>query len=118
MINVMVHGGASGSPVFALHVPAVLGVLYAGLTEPVRSAGGDEVVTSTPYSYVVPANFLEHALRKIRGSNQFALPSDTLTLAEMLATYRREEMFPRGEDDTDTVAVHRLVAARTTPPSP
>ena len=117
MINVMVHGGASGSPVFALHVPAVLGVLYAGLTDTVQSAGGDLVETTTPYSYVVPAHFLEHALRKIRGSDQFALPSDTLTLDAMLATYHREEMFPRGEDDTDAVAVRRLVAART-PPSP
>src|SRR5260370_8790405 len=48
-INVMVQGGASGSPVFLSESGEVIGVLYAGLNDP-------RVTLLTPDLYTVPTN--------------------------------------------------------------
>lgn len=98
MINVMTQGGASGSPVFAPDRPAVIGVLYAGLNDVAESPGLPAAyVVPTNQSYVVPAHYLEYVLNKLKKKKAFVLPSDTLSLEEMLATYKRENLNPRGE---------------------
>ena len=98
MINVMTQGGASGSPVFAPDRPSVIGVLYAGLNDVAMSPGvPGPYRVPTNQSYVVPAHFLEHILAKPEIERSFSLPPDTLSLEEMLATYQREVLRPRGE---------------------
>ena len=98
MINVMTQGGASGSPVFAPDRPAVIGVLYAGLNDVARSPGMPAAYrVPTNQSYVVAAHYLEHVLDKLKNEKAFVLPPDTLSLEEMMATYKRENLKPRGE---------------------
>ncbi len=98
MINVMTQGGASGSPVFAPDRAAVVGVLYAGLNDVATSPGLPAPYrVPTNQSYVVPAHYLEYVLEKVKGEKGFALPPDTLSLDEMIATYQLETMKPRGE---------------------
>jgi hypothetical protein len=98
MINVMTQGGASGSPVFAPDRPSVIGVLYAGLEDVATSPGVPAPYrVPTNQSYVVPAHFLEHLLAKPEIEKSFSLPPDTLSLEEMLATYERHVLKPRGE---------------------
>jgi S1-C subfamily serine protease len=98
MINVMTQGGASGSPVFAPDRPAVIGVLYAGLHELEESPRMPApYLVPTNLSYVVPAHYVEHMLEKIKAKNRFELPSDTMSLEEMVARFQRKVLQPRGE---------------------
>lgn len=89
MLNVMAQGGASGSPVFLQDDPAVVGILYGGLNE---LYSGDVQGVRVPYkvptnfSYCVPGRLLQLALDNIHTKPELALPSDTMTLDEMLAT--------------------------------
>jgi hypothetical protein len=91
MINVMVQGGASGSPVFLADTGDVIGVLYAGL-EDIKStislSQSDKrnldpsthshlFKTPTNISYVVPAHYIEKMLDLIMNAENFKFPEDT-----------------------------------------
>ncbi len=104
MVNVMVQGGASGSPVFLLETGEVIGVLYASLQEDritnIRmSINNDGLIISpdlsshrhlfkapTSLSYVVPAHFLETSLKSIKNNNELKFPENTQSLDEYIHT--------------------------------
>lgn len=91
MLNVMVQGGASGSPVFRPDSGRVVGVLCASLRErqeiQVGEPGTEAHTTAihlfpTNISFVVPAHFLRGALEQLPPPN---LPSDLPSLAMISA---------------------------------
>jgi len=95
MINIMVQGGASGSPVFLPETGDVIGVLYGGLEEdrmtssklPYRmykdivhlepSIHEHRIKIPTNISYVVPANIIEKTLEQIISNDNYVFPDDT-----------------------------------------
>lgn len=64
-INVMVQGGASGSPVFNQETGEVLGLVYAGLYNFETGEGRSKQRVPTNYTYVVPAHYIVNALPSI-----------------------------------------------------
>jgi hypothetical protein len=100
MINVMVQGGASGSPVFLPESGDVIGVLYGSLEDTRSSLSAlpkkyrkdiehlDPSFHShlfnapTNISYVVPAHYIEKMLQGVKERTDFEFPDDTLTLEE------------------------------------
>jgi hypothetical protein len=92
VINLMSMGGASGSPVFLSENGRVIGILNAGLTQPVplytkvhNSLQATGLVqTSTNFTYVVPAYYIASTLKHLRGDTRFALPPGTPTLQEII----------------------------------
>jgi S1-C subfamily serine protease len=84
-INVMVQGGASGSPVFLSDSGEVVGVLYAGLNDPRVTLHNQDLYTvPTNISYVVPSHYLRMALRELEQLGEMNAPSDAKTIEEML----------------------------------
>ncbi len=103
MINIMVQGGASGSPVFLRETGEVIGVLYASLEQKRKSINlfssppkdnSDYLDPSlhqhymsipTNISYVVPAHYINKILENIEKDKNLYFPNDTLTLEEFIA---------------------------------
>jgi S1-C subfamily serine protease len=82
-VNVMVQGGASGSPVFLASTGAVIGILYGMLKERKHTVGLREPYqVPTNISYVVPANYLTALIDEI--GKEMTLPDDELTLDEII----------------------------------
>jgi hypothetical protein len=92
VINLMSMGGASGSPVFMASNGHVIGILNAGLTQPVAlyTRVNDSlqatglIQTSTNFTYVVPAYYIASTLKHLKSDERFALPGDTPTLQEII----------------------------------
>lgn len=92
VINLMSIGGASGSPVFLADNGRMIGILNAGLTQPVplyTEIGGSLqatglVRTSTNFTYVVPSYYIASTLKHLRNDTRFALPPDTPTLQQII----------------------------------
>lgn len=78
-INVMVQGGASGSPVFRPDTGKVVGLLYAALVERQR-----DNIQPTNISYVLSGGNLSKCLAVVAGMTEFAPPSDAPSVQEML----------------------------------
>lgn len=86
-INVMIQGGASGSPVFLPSNGKVIGVLYGALTERNETIGAkDKYSVPTNISYVVPARYLTKALDLIKNDPNFRLPDDAQSIDQMITT--------------------------------
>lgn len=87
-INVMVQGGASGSPVFQWESGKVLGILYASLKDlcyfAINNNHYSVPLLSTNISYVVPSYYISKIL-KSNDLKDLKLPSDTKSLDEMIA---------------------------------
>jgi S1-C subfamily serine protease len=112
MVNVMVQGGASGSPVFLPENGEVIGVLYAGLEDTKHTKTGlpseirekiEKIETSihshlftapTNISYVVPAHYIKNMLKTIKKIIKLKLPEDTLTLEEYIKRAKKIEIKP------------------------
>jgi S1-C subfamily serine protease len=87
-VNIMVQGGASGSPVFLSETGKVVGILFAGLNDPRMTLAPQQIVYTVPtnISYVVPAHYIVTALEHI---NPFLKPSaDAKSIEEMLDNAR------------------------------
>jgi S1-C subfamily serine protease len=83
-VNIMVQGGASGSPVFLSESGQVIGVLYASLNDSSVSRGNDVYTVPTNISYVVPSHYLRRSLEKLPQRAKLAPRSDAKTIEEML----------------------------------
>ena len=112
MINIMVQGGASGSPVFLPESGDVIGVLYGGLEEKrkVKSAlprkSGKQIelpepslhshIFSSPTNigYVVPAHYIEKMLQSVKSDANLQFPDDTITLEEYVKRAKHIERKP------------------------
>jgi len=120
MINVMVQGGASGSPVFLPNTGDVIGVLYASLEETRKTKSGlpNNIRTNagkmepsihshflpapTNISYVVPAHYIEKMLQQIKEDSNMELPDNTLTLEEYIKN-TEHVILKRGQTPLDNV---------------
>ena len=76
-INVMVQGGASGSPVFSQETGEVLGLVYAGIYDFHTSNDQNTQRTPTNYTYAVPAHFIVNALPQISQNQDFLKTQST-----------------------------------------
>lgn len=112
MINIMVQGGASGSPVFLPESGDVVGVLYASLQDrrntilnlPEKHRKSLEAVepsfhshvfpSPTNISYVVPAHYIEKMLQEVKADEHFQLPEDTISLDEYVNRAKHIERLP------------------------
>jgi len=102
MINIMIQGGSSGSPVFLPESGDVIGVLYANLEEKRKTKSSlpqkyrkeielfepsfhsPILASPTTVSYVVPAHYIEKMLPAIKADANLKFPEDTLTLDEYI----------------------------------
>jgi S1-C subfamily serine protease len=94
-VNIMVQGGASGSPVFSSDSGHVIGVLYAGLNDRRATLAADTPTAGdqaepkpifytvpTNISYVVPSHYISKAMEQLP---QFITPrTNEQTIDEML----------------------------------
>jgi S1-C subfamily serine protease len=85
-LNVMVQGGASGSPVFNPNTAAVVGLLYGSLTEWERTMHGGRIPIPTNISYVAPAHVIKRFIDEIERDNRFPAPNDAKTIEERVTT--------------------------------
>ena len=88
-INVMVQGGASGSPVFLSDEPGVIGILYAALEEHKPTSKNDMVRNPTNISYVVPSRVIVAALKSLSNIDAAKPPEGTKTLDEDILERKR-----------------------------
>jgi S1-C subfamily serine protease len=112
MINVMVQGGASGSPVFLPETGDVIGVLYGGLNEkrttefdlPKKiekeiqefepSLHSHILSAPTNISYVVPAHYIKKMMKSVKEEKALEFPEDTLSLEECIKQTQHVERRP------------------------
>lgn len=64
-INVMNHGGASGSPVFSTNTGNVLGILFSVLMDSSFSNENNNYMSPTNISYAIPSHRIKSNLEKI-----------------------------------------------------
>ena len=92
-LNIMVQGGASGSPVFLPETGAVVGAVYASVEDPTLVLGSNDegqkepvglVHLPTVISHAVPAHYLLHLLNDIPHHPEFAPHQDAQTIEEMI----------------------------------
>jgi hypothetical protein len=95
-INVMVQGGASGSPVFRRTSTEVAGVLHASLRELVETSDDTMVYSPTNISHVTPSHYMEALLRQIDEEGKGWLRPDTKSLDEMLAGAKFVDLYREG----------------------
>lgn len=87
-INVMVQGGASGSPVFYPDTGDVAGVLYGGLL--------DSSQVPTNISYVVPAHYINHFISEAFKVSDFMNPDGKMTIDEIIASNKPINVLEEG----------------------
>ena len=96
-LNIMIQGGASGSPVFIPETGAVIGTMHASLEEPSivwrpTDDGKKEAIgfvrSPTSISHAVPAHYLLHFIQEYHNHQEFRPPADAKTIEEMIATAR------------------------------
>jgi hypothetical protein len=104
-LNIMVQGGASGSPVFLPETGAVVGTVYASLGDPQPVWGlGDDggkhpigvVRLPTTITHAVPSHYLARILEDTRNDENFAPPEGTQTIADRVAGAELVSMFEKG----------------------
>jgi S1-C subfamily serine protease len=95
-INVMVQGGASGSPVFLTESGKTIGVVYRKLSEIRQTKAQDKYEASTNISYVVPSYYIAGSLRSIEGDPNFRVPEDAKSLDEIIKDGEIRDIFDDG----------------------
>lgn len=85
-INVMTQGGASGSPVFLPGDGRVIGILHAGLIDPLPVSQKAAIPLPTTISHVVPAHYITNSLDSIERDRATDLEPapDTKSLEEIV----------------------------------
>jgi hypothetical protein len=83
-LNVMALGGASGSPVFHPGTGVVMGVLYGGLRDFVRTRNGDLFPVATNISYIVHGQLLRRMLAGAITAPGFKVDVELPTFADLL----------------------------------
>jgi S1-C subfamily serine protease len=105
-IQIMAHGGASGSPIFLPDTGDVVGVLYAALVGTGRTARGDTHALPTPISYAVPIRALEKMLAEFERRPEWAAAADAPSFSEHLCESRNGRRFQDGaclREETDEI---------------
>lgn len=84
LLNVMVRGGASGSPVFFPDTGKVAGIVYAGLSDFESGKAGSYAVP-TNLTYVLPAHAISTAIEILREQGAIASQPNAPTFASRMA---------------------------------
>jgi len=95
-IDIMQQGGSSGSPIFAIDSPKVIGMMWGGVTEPrfAQSESASLMYTlNTNISLAEPAHIIQGALDKIR-------ESETPTPGEIPTLQALRDANPRPNETT------------------
>jgi len=71
-VNVMTHGGASGSPVFSTETGKVRGILFSILTDTSYSANNFAYTIPTNISYAIPSHYLRSELEIIEKTHNYS----------------------------------------------
>ncbi len=87
-LNIMIQGGASGSPVFSGESGEVIGIMYASLIDySITESGKDSLAIPTNISYAIPSYYVATGLKY----TESALPSDAMTIIELLEYKAKHE---------------------------
>jgi hypothetical protein len=71
-IDVMVQGGASGSPIFNKETGEVLGAIYSGIFDSEEGQYGSVLQHKTNYAYCVSSHFFVNSLSQVLAKDDFA----------------------------------------------
>jgi S1-C subfamily serine protease len=93
-INIMVQGGASGSPIFACNTGKVIGMISSAIYDrlPVGKKGYYRVPTNI--SYAVPSHYIVNSIENILKNHLNRLPTDVETIDQILKNYEKIVMMP------------------------
>ena len=107
-INVMVQGGASGSPVFVPDTGSVVGLLYAGLRDWERTESGGRFPVPTNISYAVPAHAIRSFITGVETDGGLHKTDAPPTIDEIIKR-------ATGVDRYDEMGIGSLVRTRRSP---
>lgn len=85
-LNIMVQGGASGSPVFLPESGNVVGIVNSSLREFNQGP--------TNISYAIPSCYISAFLGEVKTSGGFELPKNTKALDELISSKKLETILP------------------------
>ena len=75
----------------------LIGVLYGGLQDLGFTLKQKDIYrVPTNISYVVPSHYVVHSLMEMAKDSKIVLPPDTLSLDEMLASFKRVNVLEEG----------------------
>jgi hypothetical protein len=85
-IDVMVQGGASGSPVFNIQTGEVLGAIYSGIFDSEEGQYGSLLQHKTNYTYCVSSHFFVNSLSQVLAKDDFAaVRSESTSIKDFFA---------------------------------
>ncbi|MFA5292909.1 MAG: serine protease [Phycisphaerae bacterium] len=93
-VNIMVQGGASGSPVFLPESGTVIGIIDSSLIDSVESIQKDTYQIPTNISYATPSYHISNFLKEVEGNYSFKLPQDTKTFDDLIANTEKKIVRP------------------------
>lgn len=93
-INIMVQGGASGSPVFACDTGKVIGMISSAVYDklPLGEKGWYRVPTNI--GHAVPSHYIVNFMRNILKDHPDRLPTDVESLDQMFEKYEKIPIMP------------------------
>jgi len=98
-VNIMVQGGASGSPVFLIDTGKVIGVISDSIFDLQYDCNNKNHWHRVPIniSYAVPSHYLTTFMKDFAGKSS-RLPPDTETLDQIIANRERRNVLVEGRD--------------------
>ena len=93
-VNIMVQGGASGSPVFLPENGKVVGIINSSLEDFAKSGQQDIYKIPTNISYAIPSYHIFNFFKEVEAKYGFELPKDTETLNDLFANTKEEVVMP------------------------
>lgn len=99
-VNIMVQGGASGSPVFLSDTGKVIGVISDSIFDLQYDCNNRNHWHRVPIniSYAVPSHYIINFMKDFAGKSPSRLPPDTETLDQIIANRERRNIFEDGRD--------------------
>ncbi len=93
-VNIMVQGGASGSPVFLPENGKVIGIIDSSLNDFAKSEQGGIYGVPTNISYATPSYHIANFFELVKAKDPFELPKDTETFADLVANTIKKVVMP------------------------
>lgn len=114
LLNIMVQGGASGSPVFNPKNGEVVGIINAGLIQPASISLGKirlPYTRNTTLSYAVPAKIVKSIFDKINFAKNFDnnAASKFETLEELMGRLKAEILPPKTGKMGDIISPDKII---------
>lgn len=97
-VNIMVQGGASGSPVFECKTGKVIGMVSGAIYDRLPLVKNFSYRVPTNIGYVVPSHYIAHFLDQLSRDGSLRLPTDAETLAQMLENRKKVSALKEEED--------------------